>query len=60
MSTMDINLIVFATPIFIILIGLEYVLSCYKPKALYQLNDTVNNLSCGILEEMGTLPIWCN
>lgn len=53
---MDINLMVFASPIFLILIGIELFYSLYKKKSLYKLNDSVNNFSTGIIEEIGTLP----
>ncbi|HAU1192690.1 TPA: sterol desaturase family protein [Legionella pneumophila] len=54
---MDINLIVFASPLFLILIGIEYWVAYYKKSGVYQLNDSVNNFSSGILEEIGALPI---
>lgn len=54
---MDINFLILASPLFLLLIIGEYLLSRYKNKALYQLNDTVNNFSSGILEELGALPI---
>ncbi len=53
---MDINFMVFASPIFLLLIGIECFYSLYKKSSLYQLNDSVNNFSTGILEEIGTLP----
>ncbi len=45
-----------ASPIFLILIGIEFIISIYKKNRLYLLNDTVNNFCSGILEEIGTLP----
>ncbi|HAU1321733.1 TPA: sterol desaturase family protein [Legionella pneumophila] len=54
---MDINLMVFASPLFLLLIGIEYWVACYKKSGVYQLNDSVNNFSSGILEEIGALPI---
>lgn len=53
---MDINFMVFASPIFLLLIGIELFYSLYKKSSLYQLNDSVNNFSTGILEEIGALP----
>ncbi|PWY54875.1 sterol desaturase [Legionella qingyii] len=54
---MDINLTVFAAPIFLILIGIEWSISFYKKSDVYQFNDSINNLSTGILEEIGALPV---
>ncbi|WP_454780740.1 sterol desaturase family protein [Legionella sp. WA2022007384] len=54
---MDINLTVFAAPIFLILIGIEWSISYYKKSGLYQFNDSINNLSAGILEEIAALPV---
>lgn len=48
---------VFASPLFLILIGIEFFYSLYKKTSLYKLNDSVNNFSTGILEEIGTLPL---
>lgn len=49
---MDINLIVYAAPIFLILIVVEWFL---KSEA-YQLNDSINNFSTGIFEQIASLP----
>lgn len=49
---MDINLIVFAAPIFLILIGIELL---FKSET-YQFNDSINNFSAGIFEQIATLP----
>lgn len=54
---MDINFMVLASPIFLILIILECCISLYKNTSLYQFNDSINNFSSGILEEIGALPI---
>ncbi len=48
---------VFASPLFLILIGIETWVAYYKKSGVYQLNDSVNNFSSGILEEIGALPI---
>lgn len=49
---MDINLIVFAAPIFLILIGIELL---FKSET-YQFNDSINNFSAGIFEQIATVP----
>ncbi|MDP3269930.1 MAG: sterol desaturase family protein [Legionella sp.] len=54
---MDINLLVLASPVFLILIIAEYTRCLYKKLPHYQLNDSVNNFSTGIIEELGTLPL---
>ncbi|KTD73301.1 sterol desaturase family protein [Legionella tucsonensis] len=54
---MDINITVFAAPMFLILIGVEWVIAYYKKSNVYQLNDSINNLSTGIFEEIATLPV---
>jgi alkylglycerol monooxygenase len=54
---MDLHLMVFASPIFLILILLESCLSFYRNSGLYQFNDTVNNFTSGILEEIAALPV---
>lgn len=46
-----------AAPIFLLLIGIEYTISYFRKQPLYQLNDTVNNISSGILEEASVLPL---
>src|SRR5687768_1647330 len=53
---MDINFMLIASPMFLILIGIESIASIYKKTSLYHLNDTVNNFCSGILEEIGSLP----
>lgn len=53
---MEINYMVFASPIFLLLIGIEYFISVYKKNTLYQLNDSINNISTGIFEEIAALP----
>lgn len=53
---MDINLMVFASPVFLVLIVIECTISIYKKSSLYHLNDSVNNFCSGILEEIGSLP----
>lgn len=53
---MDISPLLFATPMFLLLIGIECFIARYKKSSVYRLNDTVNNFSSGILEELGALP----
>jgi alkylglycerol monooxygenase len=53
---MDISPLLFATPMFLLLIGIECFIALYKKSSIYRLNDTVNNFSSGILEELGALP----
>ncbi|KTC93218.1 sterol desaturase family protein [Legionella cincinnatiensis] len=54
---MDINLTVFAAPIFLILIGIEVLVAYYRKSNAFQFNDSINNLSSGILEEIASLPV---
>lgn len=54
---MEINFMLLASPLFVLLIILECLISFYKKSALYQLNDAINNVSSGILEEIGSLPV---
>lgn len=54
---MEINFIVFASPLFLLLIGIECYISLRNKTDRYQLDDSVNNFSTGILEEIGVLPM---
>ncbi|KTC90299.1 sterol desaturase family protein [Fluoribacter dumoffii] len=54
---MEINLTVFAAPVFLVLIGLEFFLTYHKKSGIYQLNDSINNFSAGIFEEIAALPV---
>ncbi|MBI2785503.1 MAG: sterol desaturase family protein [Legionella longbeachae] len=54
---MDMNFTVFAAPIFLILIGIECVFAYYKKSDIYLFNDSINNFSSGILEEISALPL---
>lgn len=47
-----VNLIVFAIPFFFLMIGVEYVLSVVARRSLYRWNDTVNDLSMGIVDQL--------
>jgi sterol desaturase/sphingolipid hydroxylase (fatty acid hydroxylase superfamily) len=46
------NLIVLAIPVFFLLIGIELLWTYREEKRFYRLNDSVNDLSCGILERV--------
>ena len=46
------NLIVLAIPVFFLLIGIELFWTWREEKRFYRLNDSVNDLSCGILEQV--------
>lgn len=46
------NLIVYAIPFFFLMIGVEYVLSLIVRRQLYRWNDTVNDLSMGIVDQL--------
>lgn len=54
---MDISLIVFAAPIFLILIGIEWSIAYCKKSNVYQFNDSINNFTTGIFEEIAALPV---
>jgi len=47
-----VNLIVLAIPVFFLLIGIELLWTWREEKRFYRLNDSVNDLSCGILEQV--------
>jgi len=47
------DLIVLAIPVFFLLIGIEILWARREEKDLYRLNDSVGDLSCGILEQVG-------
>lgn len=54
-----VNLIVYAIPFFFIMIGIEYVLSVVARRQLYRWNDSVNDLSLGIIDQVaGVLFSW--
>jgi len=48
-----IDLIVYAIPFFFLLIGVEYGLSWLARRTLYRFNDSVNDLSMGIADQVG-------
>lgn len=45
--------IVMAIPVFFLLIGIEYVLSLITRRQLYRLNDSINDLSMGTIDQVG-------
>lgn len=48
------NYILLAIPFFFILIGVEYVLGLIERKKIYRFNDSVNDLSMGIIDQVGS------
>lgn len=53
----DGSIMVFAVPFFLLLILIEMYFSIRNKSGRYNFNDTVNNVSTGILEEVSALPI---
>lgn len=49
------NYIALAIPAFFILIAVELAYARFKGLKLYRLNDAINNISCGILQQVGAL-----
>ena len=49
---MPVNYIVLAIPVFILLILLELVVTRIQEKDYYRLSDSINDLSCGILDQI--------
>jgi len=50
---MDISPIVYAIPVFFLLIAFEFVASILLKKRVYRVTDTVNDLSLGIIDQVG-------
>jgi alkylglycerol monooxygenase len=48
----DIPYITYAVPVFFLLIGVELVFALWEQKKAYRLHDSINDLSCGITEQM--------
>src|SRR5688572_26246149 len=46
------QVIVLATPVFFLLIGLEFAWGLYKGRNTYRLNDAINSISLGMLSEV--------
>lgn len=49
---MDLNPIVLSIPIYFILIGAEVAYDLFKKKGFYRFGDAINNISCGITEQV--------
>jgi len=45
------QVIVLATPVFFLLIGLEYAWGVWRGRNTYRLNDAINSISLGMLSE---------
>jgi alkylglycerol monooxygenase len=48
----NIPYITYAVPVFFLLIGVELVVALFERKNTYRLHDSINDLSCGITEQM--------
>ena len=48
----NIPYITYAVPVFFLLIGVELVVALFEQKKAYRLHDSINDLSCGITEQM--------
>ena len=48
----NIPYITYAVPVFFLLIGVELVVAIWEQKKAYRLHDSINDLSCGITEQM--------
>ena len=49
---METNYIALAIPFFFLLIGVELVIARFQRRHLYRLSDSVNDLSCGIIQQL--------
>ncbi len=47
----NINYITYAVPFFFLLIGVELVAGIVQRKQLYRFNDSINDLSCGVIDQ---------
>jgi alkylglycerol monooxygenase len=47
-----VNYIVLAIPVFFLLIGVELVVARVQRRSYYRLNDTISDLSCGVLDQL--------
>jgi len=54
---MEISHIAFALPIFLLLMGIEYVIARFRYPTLYEIKDFSTNLNCGLFEETCCLPL---
>ena len=44
--------VVYATPFFFLFIGIEWVVGWLERRRLYRMNDSINDLSCGIMQQI--------
>ncbi|KTC99535.1 sterol desaturase family protein [Legionella erythra] len=51
------DFIIYAIPVFFLLIGIEYAVSRIRKQPLYEIKDYVSNLSSGSLEQLCTAPL---
>jgi sterol desaturase/sphingolipid hydroxylase (fatty acid hydroxylase superfamily) len=49
---MNVNYIHLAIPVFFLLIGIEILAARFLERDVYRLNDSINDLSCGILDQV--------
>ena len=49
------QVIVLATPVFFLLIGLEYAWGLAKSRNTYRLNDAINSISLGMLSQLSAV-----
>jgi len=47
----NINYITYAVPFFFLLIGVELIAGIVQRKQLYRFNDSINDLSCGVIDQ---------
>jgi alkylglycerol monooxygenase len=47
-----INYVTLAVPFFFLLIGIEFIVGLVQRKRLYRFNDSINDLSCGIVDQI--------
>jgi alkylglycerol monooxygenase len=47
-----VNYIALAIPVFFLLIGVEWLVARFQGRKLYRFNDSINDLSCGILQQV--------
>ncbi|HEY2840196.1 MAG TPA: sterol desaturase family protein [Pirellulales bacterium] len=48
----DIPYITYAVPFFFLLIGVEFFVGLVQRKQIYRLNDSINDLSCGVIDQV--------
>ncbi len=51
------SFIVFAIPVFFLLIGIEFLIDRLKQSNLYRFNDAVTNISCGISQQVTAVAL---